>query len=123
MSSDHPPSSTGGEPTLRDLDSKINTLEGGLDSKFEAEVNKQFANRFAKVNYQPPSWYAKVNNQPANGANGFAKVNNHFAEVDNQLANGFAKVDNQLAVLSDQLVHVLNHLEGPRTIRALVVTD
>ncbi|RPB04964.1 hypothetical protein L873DRAFT_1798356 [Choiromyces venosus 120613-1] len=33
ISPDHPPSSTDGEPTLRSLDPKTNTLQGYLDSK------------------------------------------------------------------------------------------
>ncbi|RPB00279.1 hypothetical protein L873DRAFT_1843067 [Choiromyces venosus 120613-1] len=107
-SSDHPPSSTGGEPTLSDLNSKINTLQADWDSEasslhqilddhdcrhrqFEAKVNKQFvevnnqlANGFPKADIQ----FGKVNNQPANW---FPESDIQFAKVNAQLVNEFAK--------------------------------
>ncbi|RPA92314.1 hypothetical protein L873DRAFT_200395 [Choiromyces venosus 120613-1] len=43
ISTDHPPSSTGGELTLHNWDSKIYTLQGDSDPKFEAGVDNQLA--------------------------------------------------------------------------------
>ncbi|RPA98302.1 hypothetical protein L873DRAFT_1808597, partial [Choiromyces venosus 120613-1] len=116
-----------GEPTLRDLDAEINTLQADLDSKvrrfhkimhdhyrrhrhFEADVNKHFA----EIHEQ----FVELNNELANGSveadRLFVKVENMFAKVDNLVVNvhnKLGKVDTRLAEHLTALMRIFNHRE------------
>ncbi|RPB02923.1 hypothetical protein L873DRAFT_1787377 [Choiromyces venosus 120613-1] len=103
-SSDHPSSSTGREPTIRDLGSKINM--------FHRVVN-------TRIKSLQDDWDSKINILHKTMHDYDGRHRQFEVEVNNQ----FAEVNNQFTGLSNQLVLVLNRLEGPRTMRALVVID